>query len=105
MDLTIDVNEGQVCFDIKTNAIGTPNRGHIHLAPPGANGGIVAPLFELSAVPTDPRHDALENGGITDCTAADPAVLGAIVANPGLYYVNLHNARFPAGAVRGQLEP
>jgi hypothetical protein len=105
VDLRIDVNAGRVCFDIKTDAVGTPNRGHIHFAPPGANGGIVVPFFELAAVPTDPRHDALENGRIEDCVSADPTVLEAIVASPGLYYVNLHNARFPGGAVRGQLEP
>ena len=27
-----------------------------------------------------------------------------IAANPAGYYVNLHNARFPGGAARGQLE-
>ena len=104
-EVTIDAAAGQVCFDIKTDAIGTPNRGHIHFAPPGTNGGIVVPFFELAAVPGDPRHDELENGRIADCVSADPAVLGAIVASPGLYYVNLHNARFPGGAARGQLEP
>lgn len=104
-DLSIDVNAGQVCFDIKIGAIGTPNRGHIHFAPAGSNGGVVVPFFELAAVPTDPRHDELEKGRIADCVTADPAVLAAIVANPELYYVNLHNARFPGGAARGQLEP
>ena len=104
-DLTIDVTNGTVCFDIKLDAVGTPNRGHIHFAPLGTNGGIVVPFFELAATPADPRHDELENGRIQDCVSADPAVLGAIVANPHLYYVNLHNARFPGGAVRGQLSP
>jgi hypothetical protein len=32
------------------------------------------------------------------------ALLADIVANPDLYYVNLHNARFPAGSMRGQLD-
>jgi hypothetical protein len=104
-DLRIDVDSGRVCFDIKTDAIGTPNRGHIHFAPAGSNGGIVVPFFELAAAPTDPRNDELENGRITDCVSADPAVLGAIVASPALYYVNVHNARFPGGAARGQLAP
>ena len=35
---------------------------------------------------------------------ADPALLAQIVANPAAYYVNLHNTRFPGGAVRCQLE-
>lgn len=104
-EVTIDAAAGQVCFDIKTDAVGTPNRGHIHLGAPGQNGGIVVPFFELVGLPADPRHDALENGRLADCVSADPAVLGTIVASPGLYYVNLHNTRFPGGAVRGQLEP
>jgi hypothetical protein len=31
-------------------------------------------------------------------------LLTDIIANPQNFYVNLHNSRFPAGAVREQLE-
>ena len=34
---------------------------------------------------------------------ADPALVQLIADNPTGYYVNLHNARFPAGAMRCQL--
>ena len=37
------------------------------------------------------------------CASADDAVTSAILANPAGYYVNIHNADFPDGAVRGQL--
>jgi hypothetical protein len=108
----IDVEAGQVCFDIKSlSDVGTPNRGHIHEAPAGMNGGIVVPFFELRIPPadpgapaTDPRNDALESGGLQDCVPGDPAVLARIVANPANFYVNVHNARFPGGALRCQLE-
>ena len=67
----IDVEAGQVCFDIKSlSDVGTPNRGHIHEGVAGVNGGIVvpfSPFFELRIPPadpgapaTDPRNDALE---------------------------------------------
>ena len=108
----IDVEAGEVCFDIKSlSDTGTPNRGHIHVGGAGVNGPIVVPFFELrippadpGAPPTDPRNDALENGRLADCVSGDPAVLAQIVANPANYYVNVHNARFPGGALRCQLE-
>ena len=31
------------------------------------------------------------------------AIANAIKANPGAYYVNIHNGAFPNGAIRGQL--
>ena len=70
-----------------------------------ANGGIVVPLFELVGAPADPRNDELESRRrIEGCVPAAPALLEQIAANPAGYYVNLHNARFPAGAIRGQLD-
>jgi hypothetical protein len=37
------------------------------------------------------------------CTALDPAKATALVAKPQDFYVNVHNAPFPGGALRGQL--
>jgi hypothetical protein len=103
----INVEAGTVCFDIKLDAVGTPNRGHIHEEVAGVNGGIVVTFFELRTVDTpatDPRNDEIELGRIQDCVDADPALLARIVANPAGFYVNVHNARYPAGALRCQLE-
>ena len=103
--IKIDATAGTVCFDATFDRVGTPNRGHIHKAPAGANGPIVVPFFELVAAPnTDPRFDELERGRINDCVTADPALLADIVAHPDLYYVNLHNTRYPGGAFRCQLD-
>jgi CHRD domain len=107
----VDVEAGEVCFDVKLSDVGTPNRGHIHEGAAGVNGPIVVPFFELrippadpGAAPTDPRNDALEDGRLVDCVPGDPAVLARIVEHPENFYVNVHNARFPAGAMRCQLE-
>jgi hypothetical protein len=103
----IDVAAGRACFELRFDDTGTPSRGHIHQGARGVNGPIVVAFFELrstDAPATDARHDALEEGALKDCVSADAAVLQDIAANPDGYYVNLHNARFPGGAIRGQLD-
>ena len=101
-----EINGNEVCFEVEFDDIGTPNRGHIHIGNAGTNGGIVVVFFDIQLPESqrDPRHDELEQGELKDCVTADPAVLAQIAANPAGYYVNLHNARFPGGAARGQLE-
>jgi hypothetical protein len=64
---------------------------HIHKAPAGANGPVAVPF----TAPT--------NGASEGCATVAPDVAAAIAADPAGYYVNVHNAAFPGGAVRGQL--
>jgi CHRD domain len=104
VDLSVNEETGEVCFAVRFRGTGTPNRGHIHAQVAGQNGPIVVPLFELAGLPADPRNDDLELGRLEGCVPADAALLEDIKATPGAFYVNLHNARFPAGAIRGQLE-
>ena len=103
----IDAEAGTVCFDLSFRDSGTPNRAHIHVGPAGGSGGIVVPFFDIHTADTalNARHEELESKSRTEgCVTADPALLAEIAANPGGYYVNLHNARFPAGSMRGQLD-
>jgi hypothetical protein len=82
-----------VCWRIRVAHIDLPGTAaHIHEGEAGVGGGIVVTL----AAP-DP------SGSSQGCSAADPATIDAIVADPAGYYVNVHNTPYPAGAIRGQL--
>jgi hypothetical protein len=103
----IDAEAGTVCFDLSFRDSGTPNRAHIHVGEAGGSGGIVVPFFDIHTADTalNARHEELESKSRTEgCVTADPALLAQIAANPSGYYVNLHNARFPLGSMRGQLD-
>ena len=43
--IEVDQAAGEVCFDIKFDAIATPNRAHIHEQVAGMNGGIVVTFW------------------------------------------------------------
>jgi len=38
------------------------------------------------------------------CTTTTQAIASAISKSPSAYYVNVHNAKYPGGALRGQLK-
>lgn len=107
VNLAPGATTGELCFSLRFDRVGTPNRGHIHSGVAGQNGGIVVPLFELADLTvtpaTDPRFDELERGGLEGCVTAPAATLQQIQANPAAFYCNLHNTRAPGGALRGQL--
>jgi hypothetical protein len=94
-DALVRIQGTQVCFTTGWSRIGTPTAGHIHIGAAGANGPVVVGFF-MAAMPAT-VHTA------TGCVSTTPENAAAIRANPAGYYVNLHNAEFPGGAIRGQL--
>jgi len=89
--ITLNAGQATVCWELTVSNIQPATAAHIHKAPAGVNGPVVVPL----SPPT--------TGSSSGCTAADPALIADIIENPEEYYVNVHNAEFPGGAVRGQL--
>jgi hypothetical protein len=83
----------EVCFTLAVRDILLPATGaHIHRAPRGQNGNVVIPF----AAPV--------TGTSSGCVTANADLVDEILANPEGFYVNVHNAQFPGGAVRGQLD-
>jgi CHRD domain-containing protein len=85
----IKITGTRVCWEIKLARVSTPNAAHIHKGPPGKAGPVVVPLGKTYK----PKG----------CATAPGALARAILKDPSAYYVNVHNARYPAGAARGQL--
>jgi hypothetical protein len=89
---TLNQGKEEVCFELAVFDIQPATSAHIHEAPVGVNGGVVIAL----APPTE--------GASKGCAYfVDRDLIKQIRKNPENYYVNVHNAEFPAGAVRGQL--
>lgn len=79
---------------------------HIHLAPAGANGPVVAFLYNLG--PNGLVNGVLAEGTITEANLIGPLAgqpLSALIdaINAGGAYVNVHTQVYPAGEIRGQL--
>ncbi len=92
--ITLNPGLGQVCWQITVSDITLPATGaHIHVAPADQPGPVVVPLSPPDA-----------SGFASGCTSGvSRELVKAILQNPSAYYVNVHNADYPAGAVRGQL--
>lgn len=92
--VTLNPDQGQVCFDLSWMNITLPAQAaHIHQGAAGVAGPVVVPFF------TAP----VQGNSASACVSADQAVIQAIMTNPANYYVNVHTTDFPAGAIRGQL--
>ena len=81
-----------LCTDLEVRDIGAVTAAHIHRGAAGVNG---PPVVTLSAPIDDDDSD--------DCDVVADAVLDEIVDNPAGFYVNVHTADYPNGAIRGQL--
>jgi CHRD domain len=89
-EVTLNAKTGKVCWDFKLAKIdGKPTQAHIHKGKAGVAGNVVVPFGA-----------SYKRQG---CTSAAKSLVRAILKSPGSYYVNVHNAKHPAGAMRGQL--
>ena len=93
--ITVNVRRSEVCWFIRVRRIGLPaTAAHIHNAVEGVAGPVVVGLTPPGA-----------NGVSFGCAAGlAPDLVKAIARHPENYYVNVHNAEFPSGALRGQLD-
>jgi hypothetical protein len=88
-------SSGTLCFGLVVNGIADPTAAHVHRGRRGRNGPIVITL----GTPNDGNP-----GSSSGCLQGfSPSLTREIVTHPSRFYVNVHNADFPGGALRGQL--
>jgi CHRD domain len=91
--VTLNPGQNQVCYELSVANIAAPTAAHIHSGAVDKAGPVVLTLKTPTLTET-----------AKDCGALDHEKVKAIMKNPEDYYVNVHNAEFPDGAVRGQFK-
>ena len=87
----INPGRGQLCYTLRVRGIEPATAAHIHEAPAGSAGPVVVGL----TAPT--------GGSSQGCVAISREEARDIIRDPENYYVNVHNAEYPGGALRSQL--
>ncbi len=93
-DAEISVSDtfDQVCWEVKNvRGIGDVTAAHVHFGRAGTNG---PPVFTLTKS---------NEGTWQGCKNGSEWTENRLQGNPADFYVNLHTAEFPNGAIRGQL--
>ena len=92
--LSIDDATSIIFWSLTYSNIANPAAMHIHTGAAGAGGSVAVPLnVDTSGA----------EGTLIGSTVAAADILRVILAIPSDYYLNIHNADFRPGAIRGQL--
>ena len=91
---TAVIDGNRLCYGLTNRNIEDPGAAHIHEGGRRVAGDVVVPLQQPSS--GDP-------GASSDCVRIARSLGRAILQNPNRYYVNVHTAGLPDGAIRGQL--
>jgi hypothetical protein len=92
VEINVDPRQAQVCWDLYARQIDPATAAHIHRGAEGVAGPVVLMLTTPDAA-----------GHSQGCATVDPMLAREIAYQGHLFYVNVHNATHPNGAIRGQL--
>ena len=90
-EITVNPGKSKICWTLKVRDIEPATAAHIHIGATSIAGAVVVGL----SAPSDGDSDG--------CQTVTRDLADAIRKSPASYYVNVHNAAYPAGAIRGQL--
>lgn len=90
-NISTDDATNRICTHLEVRNIAAVTAAHIHRGRAGVNGPPVVTL--------DPPDD----NDSDDCDDVADTLLDEIRRSPGDFYVNVHTADYPNGAIRGQI--
>jgi CHRD domain len=100
-----------ITYKLNVANIENVTQAHIHMAPFGANGGIVVWLFP--SAPPATLIPGRTDGNLAEGTITAANLVGDLIGKPlsalidvisaGNAYVNVHTSQYPPGEIRGQL--
>ena len=90
--ISVNPSQGTIQFHLQVSNIDRSTAAHIH-----EGGSTVAGPVVVTLTPPD------SSGNSVGTVKVDSRLAQSIAKSPGAYYVNVHNAAYPSGAVRGQL--
>lgn len=89
--VTVNPGKNQLCYRLGVSNIARATAAHIHEGAPTVAGPVRVTLRAPSS------------GTSSGCVTIARTLALAILKAPADFYVNVHNAAYPAGAIRGQL--
>jgi hypothetical protein len=87
----LSFSEGKLCYELSVSNIATATGAHLHEAAIDKAGPVIV------------TFTAPASGSSKDCVAVEADLIARLQQTPENFYVNVHNAEFTNGAIRGQL--
>ncbi len=91
LSITLNPSQGRFCYELNVANIATATAASLNFGSASGSGPVVIAL----RTPT--------NGTSKDCVTLNAKEVARLIDSPENFYVNVGNAEFPTGAIRGQL--